>query len=103
MKRCVIVGAGPAGLSAAEVLAAAIESARINANDAAGALWITRDEGFHWFSTFNQARLALEAQFHFGPSEIIDPVSLPPAKQSALLRSRFYTIIQSMLLEHVLM
>ena len=54
----------------------AIASARLEADDGPGPLWITRDDGFEWFSALNQARLALEEKHRFGPSEAIDPADL---------------------------
>lgn len=80
----------------------AVKSARLESAGGPGPLWITREDGFRWFSALNQARLALEEQFHFGPGETIDPASLAPGHRSAFLRSQFYCAIQSLLLEHVL-
>jgi hypothetical protein len=80
----------------------AVASARVDAGDGPGPLWITREDGFQWFSALNQARLALEEQFHFGPGEHIDPAKLAPVERSAFLRSQFYCAIQSLLLDHVL-
>jgi hypothetical protein len=81
---------------------AAIESAISNADGAAGPLWITREDGFYWYSALNQARLALEEQHHFGALEWLDPKGLKPARREAFTRSRFYCAIQSMLLEYVM-
>ncbi len=83
-------------------LAAAITAARFEAAGGSGLLWITRDDGFHWYSALNQARLALEERFHFGPADLMDPAELPSAHRSAFLRSQLYCAIQSLLLEHVL-
>ena len=83
-------------------LATAITAARFEAGGGAGPLWITRDDGFHWYSALNQARLALEERFGFGPSELIDPAELPSDKRSAFIRSQLYCAIQSLLLEHVM-
>ncbi len=80
----------------------AIASARLAATDGPGPLWITREHGHEWFSALNQARLAIEEQFHFGPGEDTDPANLPPKRRSAFLRSQFYCAIQSLLLEHVM-
>ncbi len=80
----------------------AIASARLEATDGSGPLWISRDDGFHWFSALNQARLALEEKYRFGPSETIDPVDLEDERRPAFLRSQFYCAIQSLLLEHVM-
>lgn len=80
----------------------AIASARLESADGPGPLWISREDGFQWFSALNQARLALEEKFRFGPSETNDPAELPPELRTAFLRSQFYCAIQSLLLEHVL-
>lgn len=79
----------------------AIASAQLESGGGPGPLWITRDDGFQWYSALNQARLAIEELHHFGP-EYINPASLPPARQSAFLRSQFYFDVQSLLLDHVL-
>ena len=83
-------------------VATSIAAARVDAGGGPGPLWITRDDAFHWYSALNQARLALEERFHFGPSQAIDPGTLPPSRRSAFLRSQFYCAIQSLLLEHVM-
>ena len=80
----------------------AIASARIDCGGGAGHLWITRDTAMQWYSALNQARLAIEELHHFGPSEDINPISLPPGDRSAFLRSQFYCAIQSLLLDHVM-
>ena len=83
-------------------VATAITAAHVEAGGGPGALWITRDDAFHWYSTLNQARLALEERFQFGPNVSLDPADQPPARRAALLRSQFYCAIQSLLLDHVL-
>ena len=80
----------------------AIASAQVDAGGKPGALWITRDDAADWYGTLNQARLALEEIYHFGPGEKIRPASLPPVSRDAFMRSQFYCAIQSLLLEHVL-
>lgn len=80
----------------------AIAAARFESGGGPGPLWITRDDVFQWYSALNQARLALEESFHFGPAEAINPADLPSARRSAFLRSQFYCVIQSLLLEHVM-
>lgn len=80
----------------------AIASARLEAGDGPGPLWITRADGHEWFSALNQARLAIEEQFHFGPSEMVDPADLTLERRSAFLRSHFYCEIQGLLLQHVM-
>jgi hypothetical protein len=83
-------------------VAASIAAARLEAAGGPGPLWITRDEGLQWYSALNQARLAIEERFHFGPSEDIDAEDLPPVRRSAFLRSQFYCAIQSLLLDQVM-
>ena len=80
-------------------VASAIAAARFNAAGAAGTLWIPCDQVFPWYSALNQARLALEQRFQFGPGPAVDPARLPPAHRAAFLRSQFYCAIQSLLLE----
>ena len=81
---------------------AAIESAIFNADGGPGPIWITREDVFPWYSSLNQARLALEEQFHFGPGETIGPADLTPERRAGFIRSRFYSAIQGLLLEHVM-
>jgi hypothetical protein len=50
----------------------------------------------------NQARMALEARYHFGPSDGIDFEKLPLEKRGAFMRSQFYCALQSAMLEHVM-
>lgn len=83
-------------------VATSIASAHLESGAGPGSLWITRDTAFHWYSALNQARLALEEQFHFGPGPSVDSAGLPPARRAAFLRSQFYCAIQSLLLEHAL-
>ena len=81
-------------------VASSIAAARVESGGGPGPLWITRDDSFHWYSALNQARLALEERFHFGPGVSVDPAGLPPVRRSAFLRSQFYCAIQSLLLEY---
>lgn len=83
-------------------VAAAISAARVDCGGGPGPLWITSDEALHWYSSLNQARLALEEIHRFGPSEGLDPAALPPQSRHAFLRSQFYCAIQSLLLDHVM-
>lgn len=85
-----------------EHVAAAIAAARVGCGGAAGPLWITSEDAFHWYSALNQARLALEETHHFGPAENLLPTDLTPPTRNAFLRSQFYCAIQSLLLEHVM-
>ncbi len=81
---------------------AAIESAMFHADSGAGPLWITRDDVFPWYSSLNQARLAIEEHFHFGPRETIEMKGLTPERRAAFIRSKFYSAIQGLLLEYVM-
>lgn len=80
----------------------AIKLAESQHPEETGALWITKDDGFAWFSALNQARLSLEEQYQLGASEHVDPQELTPEERSAFLRSQFYSAIQGLLLEHVM-
>lgn len=83
-------------------VATAIESAMHRADSGPGPLWIRAEDAYSWYSALNQARLALEEQFHFGPRDEIDPVNLPPVRRASFIRFMFYLEIQSILLQHVL-
>ena len=68
-----------------------------------GEVFIGRGEGAEWYGALNQARLALERRYKFGPSHGVTEVeSFSAAKRSAFIRSQFYCALQSVLLEHVL-
>jgi hypothetical protein len=79
-----------------------IATARYDCGGEAGPLWITPDDAMHWYSALNQARLALEERFHFGPSDQINFAGLSVLHRSAFIRSQFYCAVQSLLLEHVM-
>jgi hypothetical protein len=79
-----------------------IASARIESGGESGPLWITPDDAQRWYCALNQARLALEEIHRFGPSDHLDPLSLPQASRQAFLRSQFYCAIQSLLLAYVM-
>jgi hypothetical protein len=83
-------------------VAASIAAARVDCGGGPGSLWITRDDAFQWYSSLNQARLAIEEIHRFGPSEDLPLDDLPPQGRNAFLRSRFYCAIQSLLLDHVM-
>lgn len=78
----------------------AISQARDEANDGPGTLWIRRDDAYDWYGALNQARLAIEECYHFGPGEEVEPLSLPTEARQAYLRSQFYCALQSLLLEN---
>jgi hypothetical protein len=81
---------------------ASIESAIFQAEGEAGPIWITPEDVFPWYSALNQARLSIEEQFQFGPSEMIDFTDLTPERRAAFIRSKFYCAIQGLLLEYVM-
>ncbi len=81
---------------------AAVEAAMFEALNGPGEIWIKASEGFAWYSALNQARLALEEKYHFGPEEKARSHSLDEEGKAAFQRSRFYCAIQGMLLEYVL-
>jgi hypothetical protein len=83
-------------------VSAAIDSARFRAHSEAGPLWITREDAFLWYSALNQARLALEDQYHFDALDQASVASLTPEQFAAYIRSDFYSHIQGLLLEYVL-
>jgi hypothetical protein len=89
-----------AGFSAHLItVASAIAAARVESGGGPGPLWITGSDTMDWYSALNQARLALEDRFHFGPAQNLDPLTLAPERRAAFLRSQFYGAIQSLLLE----
>ena len=68
-----------------------------------GHLFISQEDGPSWYGALNQARIALEGYYRFGPAQEIEEVeSFPPPKRSAFIRSQFYSALQSVLLEHVI-
>ena len=79
-----------------------IATARYECGGEAGPLWITPDDAMQWYSAFNQARLALEERFHFGPTDQINFAGLSVLHSAAFIRSQFYCAVQSLLLEHVM-
>jgi hypothetical protein len=81
---------------------ATIEAAIHHASGAAGPIWITPDDVSPWYSSLNQARLAIEEHFQFGQREITGIKKLTPERRAAYLRSQFYSAIQGLLLEHVM-
>ena len=81
-----------------------IHAAQQESTDAAeGQFFITQAEGAQWYGALNQARIALETHYQFGPGqELTEVESFPAPKRSAFIRSQFYCALQSVLLEHVL-
>ncbi|MDP4626498.1 MAG: hypothetical protein NWT08_15335 [Akkermansiaceae bacterium] len=79
-----------------------LEAASAFPKDGEHPIWITREDAFTWYSALNQARLALEERFHFGPDPASDAANLTPLRHEALLRSHFYSALQSFILDHAL-
>ena len=79
-----------------------IESAIFEVGGEPGPIWISREDATAWYSSLNQARLAIEEHFKFGASEEIDIQSLNPEHQAVFIRSKFYCAIQSLLLKYVM-
>ena len=56
-----------------------------------------------WYGALNQARLALEEEYQFGPRELSDPDEIADDQtRSAYYRNDFYSTIQSLLLQYVM-
>lgn len=83
-------------------VAAAIESAIVEADGQSGPIWITPENAHPWYSALNQARLNLEELFKFGTAETLDASTLSPVRAAAFIRSKFYCAVQSLLLEYVM-
>jgi hypothetical protein len=83
-------------------IGALIESAVFASASGPGPIWITPEDAFPWYSSLNQARLALEEIYHFGPESKADPLKMTPVQRAAFIRSGFYSDIQSLLLRHVM-
>ena len=81
---------------------ATIEAAIHHASGGAGPIWITPADVFPWYSSLNQARLAIEEHFQFGKREITGLKKLTPERRAAYLRTQFYSAVQGLLLEHVM-
>ena len=77
----------------------AIARSRVEAKDGRGCLIVGRDDLFHWYSSLNQARHALEEIYHFGPGESVNADALPEHLRTPFLRSQFYSAIQNLLLD----
>ncbi|MGJ8634617.1 MAG: hypothetical protein ACSHX7_11940 [Luteolibacter sp.] len=81
---------------------AAIEAASVFSQGEESPIWITREDSLTWYSALNQARLSLEEKYKFGPNPESDPANLTPLRHEALVRSHFYSALQSFILEHAL-
>lgn len=64
---------------------------------------IVKENAEVWYGTLNQARLALEEKYQFGPRELNDPTALKDGSaQAAYFRNDFYCTVQSLLLRYVM-
>jgi hypothetical protein len=77
-----------------------IEEALKSPDDEPAEIVIHRADGDRWYGALNQARLALDARYHFSEDE--DPDTLTPGKRTAWFRYNWYQQIQSLLLRFVL-
>jgi hypothetical protein len=84
------------------LIGAGIDAAIFHASGGPGSIWITPEDCFSWYSSLNQARLALEEHFHFGPNDISEVKNLTIEGRTAFVRSKFYCAIQGLLLDHVM-
>ncbi len=68
-----------------------------------GEVIILPEESEAWYGALNQARLGLERVHHFGADEKVVIEELSSAEeQGAYRRGRFYTAVQSVLIEYVM-
>ncbi len=81
---------------------AVIETAAAFPKDGESPIWITREDAFSWYSALNQARLALEERYAFGPDPESDIANLSPIRHEALIRSQIYSDFQSYILRYAL-
>ncbi|MEP2775845.1 MAG: hypothetical protein ABJQ29_13670 [Luteolibacter sp.] len=79
-----------------------LEAASAFPKDGEHPVWITREDAMTWYSAINQARLSLEEKYRFGPNPDSDPANLTPLRHEALIRTHFYSALQSFILEHAL-
>jgi hypothetical protein len=79
---------------------AAIETAAAFPKENETPIWISRNDAPKWYSALNQARLEIEEIYHFGQDPESDPKNYKPLRREALLRSRFYCGLQSLILDH---
>jgi hypothetical protein len=80
---------------------AAIETAAAFPKNDETPIWISPADAQKWYSALNQARLELEEIHRFGQNPELDAKNFKPIRRDALLRSRFYCELQSLILDHV--
>jgi len=81
---------------------ASIETAAAFPNESGTPIWITRADAHQWYSALNQARLAIEEKYQFGNNPESDPKNRKPLRHEALVRSRIYCGLQTLILDHAL-
>lgn len=70
---------------------------------ASGEVRIPKADAESWYGALNQARLALESRYKFGPTEEIESLDdFSEEKRSAFVRNQFYNALQGVLLDYVL-
>jgi hypothetical protein len=81
-----------------------VVAAILQAREAEGdGVLVEKADAEAWYGALNQARLAMEAKYHFGPRELRDPSELEESEaRSAYFRNEFYCTVQSLLLEYVM-
>ncbi|MGE9267065.1 MAG: hypothetical protein ACQKBY_03120 [Verrucomicrobiales bacterium] len=67
-----------------------------------GNLLLDAENGGIWYAVLNQAQLALEARFQFGPREDVNEAALGEEAAQAFARRQFYGFLQELLLQHVM-
>ena len=80
----------------------AIESAAAEFSGQPGTIYIPPEDLFSWYGALNQARLGLEARYGFGPVTQPDLTAMSIGRRSGFLRGRFYTAVQSIMLDHLM-
>jgi len=83
----------------------AISSAKRDENQM-GAVFVEKEDAMTWYGAINQARMTLEQLYQVSSIddflELDDMQDLSEEKHSALIRSHFYSAMQSLLLDYVL-
>jgi hypothetical protein len=74
----------------------------MKAREANEPVHIDRESADTWYGALNQARLELEAKYHFGPSEDRNPEKMTDREaKAAYYRNEFYGAVQTLLLQYV--
>lgn len=81
---------------------ASIEAASAFPRNGEYPIWITPEDAFTWYGALNQARLAMEEKYGFGPDPESNPANFAPVRHEALIRARFYGTLQFFILKHAL-